>query len=279
MTQFLRPHYDTEGPFGLPMKDRQARALNALLKTLPPGDAYQPGKLVVDKATTELLPGERADVSWISTEDPDRQRDIVVAKGMSDEHFKLNPIVTMQHAYWLPPVGKSLWRKVVKDGDRRGVKAKTQYPQRPDSWSEGDDWPSDCAFTLVQAGLLNGKSIGFLPTKVRYPTDEEQQADPALRKVWRIVEEWLLLEYACVYLPAQQNAVVEAVSKGVYIPPEFLKALGLELPARPRPADVIPFTAVSEIEKALNAAVANFNPRPVVEAAVQDALDRRRGRI
>src|SRR5262245_53570664 len=142
---FLRDYYDTEGPLGLPMKDKQARALEALLKTLPreDPDLYAPGKLTVEKATTELLPGERADVSWISTEEIDRYRDIVLSRGMSDEHFKLNPIVTLQHSYWQPPVGRSLWRKAVKDGQLKGIKAKTIYPTRPDSLPEGTPWLPD----------------------------------------------------------------------------------------------------------------------------------------
>ena len=45
-------------------------------------------------------------MSWISTEDVDRSNEVVLARGMNDSQFKLNPIVTMQHAYWLPPVGK-----------------------------------------------------------------------------------------------------------------------------------------------------------------------------
>ena len=83
-------------------------------------------------------------MSWITTEDPDRSSEVVIAKGMNDSQFQLNPIVTLQHAYYLPPVGKSLWRKKAKDGDRVGIKAKTQYPQKPDSWPD-DDWPPDCA--------------------------------------------------------------------------------------------------------------------------------------
>jgi hypothetical protein len=126
---FLKPHYDTEGPFGLPMKDAQAQALEAIIKTLP--QPAEPKFVMLDKAPSELLPGERADVSWISTEDVDRDQEIVVAKGMDDSHFKLNPIVTLQHCYSLPPVGKSVWRKRYKDGDMVGVKAKTQYPKRP----------------------------------------------------------------------------------------------------------------------------------------------------
>ena len=98
--------FETEGPFGLPMRDRQARALDALVQTLPREQPYEPHKALVEKGPSELLPGERADVSWISEESIDRQGEIVVAAGMDDSHFKLNPLVTMQHAYWMPPVGR-----------------------------------------------------------------------------------------------------------------------------------------------------------------------------
>src|SRR5947209_18737386 len=162
-----------EGPLGFPMQDRQAFALEAILKALPQDDGYRYRKAVIAKGPSETLSGERSDVSWISTEDPDREGEVVLAKGMNDGQFKLNPIVTMQHAYYLPPVGKSLWRKTVKDGDSRGIKAKTQYPARPADWPEQDNWPADIAFTLIQADLLRGKSIGFLPTRVHIPDTKE----------------------------------------------------------------------------------------------------------
>src|SRR5271166_4976496 len=65
----------------------------------------EPKFVTLEKAPSELLLGERADVSWISTEDPDRDREVVIARGMDDSHFRLNPIVTLQHCYSLPPVG------------------------------------------------------------------------------------------------------------------------------------------------------------------------------
>ena len=167
------PVYGTEGPLGFPMQDRQAFALESILKALPREEAYRYRKAVVAKGPSETLTGERSDVSWISTEDPDRQGEVVIARGLNDSQFQLNPIVTMQHAYWMPPVGKSLWRKRVKDGALVGIKAKTQYHQRPDAWPADCDWPPDVAFTLVQNGLLCGKSVGFLPTKARRPTEEE----------------------------------------------------------------------------------------------------------
>src|SRR5262249_2980341 len=139
--------------------------------------------------------------------------------------------VTMQHAYWLPPVGKSLWRKTVKDGTRSGIKAKTQYAPRPESWPKEKEWPADIAFTLVQADLLRGKSIGFLPTKLHHPDHTECAAngwDP--NKTDCVIDEWLLLEYACTFLPAQQQAVVEAVSKSaITLPEELAKVMGIDL--------------------------------------------------
>jgi hypothetical protein len=270
MGAFLRQHYgDCEGPLGIPCQDRQARALEAVLQALPMDELHAPGHLVVTGATTELLPGERADVSWISTEDPDRMHEIVLAAGMNDEHFKLNPVVTLQHAYGLPPVGRSPWRRRVRDGGRAGVKAKTVYPPRPAAWTAGEPWPPDFAFPLVQSGLLCGKSIGFLPTKVRTPTDDEIRQRPGLRDVRRIIEEWVLLEYACVYFPAQPAAVVEAVTKGMALPASIREVLNL--PESPP----LPFTTLAEVERHLTRRIEAMD----VPAVAGQALDRARGRV
>src|ERR1700724_2081250 len=131
--------YGTEGPLGFPMTDKQARNPDSLLRQLPKSQEFAYKKTVLAKAATELNTGEHSDVSWISTETPDRYSHVVFAKGMNDSQFALNPIVTLNHDYTIPPVGRSLWRKVVKDGVSRGVKAKTIYPTKPDAWGE-DPW-------------------------------------------------------------------------------------------------------------------------------------------
>src|SRR5579871_4569668 len=174
MSNFLSTHYGpVEGPLGFPMSDRAAVALDTLLKSLPRTPEHEYRHLVTTKAPTEINPGERSDVSWISSESPDRTREVVIAKGMNDSQFAGNPIVTLGHAYSLPPVGKSLWRKRVRDGQRIGIKAKTAYPARPETWPAQDAWPPDQVFALIQAGLLQGKSIGFLPTAVHIPDSKE----------------------------------------------------------------------------------------------------------
>jgi hypothetical protein len=192
----------TEGPLGFPLTDRQAVALDAILKALPKDDAFRYRKTVLARGASEVLAGERSDVSWISTEDPDRMQDVVMARGMNDGQFKQNPIVTMQHDYHLPPVGKSIWRKAASDGPTRGIKAKTVYPARPTDWPQEKDWPADIAFALVQADLLRGKSIGFLPTKVHRPTKEEKSLHN-WHDVEQVIDEWLLLEYSVTFLLIQ----------------------------------------------------------------------------
>jgi hypothetical protein len=271
----LQDYGPTEGPLGFPMLDKQARALDALLKTMPKGDEFRYRKLVIDKGPTELSPGERSDVSWISTEDVDRCGDVVLAKGMNDSQFKQNPLVTFNHSYYSPPAGKSLWRKVTKDGEMKGVKAKTHYPSRPDSWPAAKDWTPDVAFTLVQADLLRGKSIGFLPTKVHIPDDKETE-----KHGWKncalVIDEWILLEYACCFLPAQQNAVVESVSKaGLSIPGAVLKALGLPETAPAATPAFIPHLLREDLEKAITLAVNQLD----IETLTRQAIDRQKGII
>ena len=261
--------YDCEGPLGIPMKDAQAQLLDGLLKTLPAEDRAIK-RIVSAKGPTEILDGERSDVSWISTEEIDREGEIVIAKGMNDASFKLNPIVTMDHGYDVPPVGRSLWRKRVKDGPLIGIKAKTLYPRMPAGWS--GDWPPDSALQLIQAGLLQGKSIGFLRLKSHAPSSHEIAALPQLANVTRIIDEWLLIEYACTFLPMNPAAVVEAVSKSA-IKPETLKRFGIEVPPP------IAFTPESELHKAIDRRISALDFEGLARRVIADGIERARGRV
>jgi hypothetical protein len=272
---FLKIYGDTEGPLGFPMKDDQAKALDAILQEHP-GHEYV--RIDSEKATTEFAEGERADVSWIQTEAMDRHGEIVLASGFRDDTYKANPIVTMNHDYTRHPVGRSLWRRKVKDGQRFGVKAKTVYPSRPMEWQE-DVWPSDHAWALVKSGLMGGKSIGFVTLKAHSPTDEEVKRRPELSKIRRIVDEWMLVEYCCCWLPVNPEACVDMVNKAI-VNPEDLKFVGLELPKPEEPkVEAIPFTPLEEIEKAVKRRLAKIDPKAFAEALWKEGYDRARGRI
>ena len=274
----LTQHYGaTVGPLNFPQTDRAARALDALLRALPHTKDYEYRKAVSGRAPTELNPGERSDVSWISTESVDRMNEVVVARGMNDSQFQGNPLVTLGHAYWMPPVGKSLWRRRVKDGSLVGIKAKTQYPPRPEAWPADEAWVPDKVLALVQAGLLQGKSIGFLPTKVHIPDEKEARRNGWGEQVALVIDEWLLLEYACVFLPANQDALVEAVSKGA-MPTDFLAACGFADSHQPSLTS-LPFTPWEEIEKAIEREIAAIDFAALTRSIIQESYDRARGRV
>jgi hypothetical protein len=276
MSNFLPQYGTTEGPLGLPMRDKQAKAIETILKAIPQEDR-ELRRLVTAKAPDEVIDGERADVSWISSESPDRENEIVMARGMNDSQFAANPLVTMQHCYWSPPVGKSMWRKRAKGSDGTpGIKAKTLYPTKPDGFPE-DEWPPDCAFALIQAGMLPGKSIGFITLKSHAPSSHEIAALPNLATVRRIIDEWLLLEYACVYLPMNPDALVLAASKGIKVPATWLpKTLGTS-PVVQDNSPSIPFTPMAEVEAAVKRSLAAFNINP--KDVVENAINKLKGRV
>ena len=77
--------------------------------------------------------------------------------------------------------------------------------------------------------MMQGKQVGFIRLKSHSASSHEIAADPATAKVSRVIDEWLLIEYAVTFLPMNQAALVEAVSKSG-IAPERLATLGIEVP-------------------------------------------------
>lgn len=260
----------TQGPLGFPLPDRAARRLDALLRRLPQAPEHRYRHLVSTRGNDEVNTAQRWDVSWISTESVDRVGEVVLASGMDDSQYRLNPLVTLGHDYQLPPVGSCAWRRRASEGGRIGVKARTDYPPRPDDWPADAPWLPDQVLALVRAGLLRGKSIGFLPLRVHAPSRKESEAN-GWGDARLVIDEWLLLEYACVSLPANQHALVEAVAKGDLLR-SARTALRLDAPA------TVAFTPMDEIQTALTRRLATALP-DAVGRAVAAAVARRRGRV
>jgi hypothetical protein len=86
-----------------------------------------------------------------------------------------------------------------------------------------------------------------------------------------IIEEWLLAEYACCYLPMQPNAVVETVSKAV--PPAWAELLGLP------PTPSVAFTSLASIEAAARRIFERATQADVLEGACARAWGKARGRV
>lgn len=209
-----------EGVFGIPMKEEVARAVEALMKTLP--KECRKYRKTVALPHVELVSGERADISTISTDSLDRDGEVVFPSGIDTKHFMKNPAVYFAHRTDELPVGRAQWIKLVG----QDLKSKTVYANRPKEW-EGS-WFPDAVWAMVQQEILKGKSIGFLATKIRSPTSEEIGNRPEWKNCNAIIENCLLLEYSVAPLPANQDALVDAVAKGI-CDKSFLPRFGIDL--------------------------------------------------
>lgn len=208
---FLECYGDCTGPLDFPMKSADAKELETILDT----GEYSPIKKF-HNGFEAFLPGENADVSVISVEEVDRDGEVVLADGLDFSQFQKNPVVTYNHNYTIPPVGKSLWQKRVSNL----WKAKTQYARRPENHPKDAEWFPDTIFHMVKDGMMSGKSIGGLK-KTREATNDERVKYPGVK---RIVEKALLFEYAVVPIGCCPSAITEAISKSLLkLPEEILK--------------------------------------------------------
>src|SRR5262249_41948413 len=156
--------------------------------------------------------GDRSDVSWITVQETDYEGELIIAKGVMDEIYRMNPIVAMNHRYDLPAAGRSIWRKSARNGELEGIKAKTLYPARPAYLAPEGEWAPDSVWEMIKAGLLLGKSVGIVPVEVREPTPEEEARHPGVKQV---IARSQLIEYSVCAVPVQKLALVESVSKSV----------------------------------------------------------------
>lgn len=236
--------YGTEGPLGLPMADGMAREIEGLLKGLNSDcralveKAGGPLRIKRSPEKFELLPGERADVSLVTTDSVDRDKEVVLPRGGDWKSWlKGGGVVTWAHDYSALPVGRGLWIKAVEE-PANGWLAKTRYTPRPEGWPSTEGWFPDAVFHFVQEGI-RGKSIGFIPTDVSRPTEDEIVKRPELAAVSWVIRKWIGLEYAVAPVQSNPDAVVIGVSKakakGLFIPQTIFDALDVQIPDGPDP--------------------------------------------
>lgn len=254
------------------MRDSVARAVESLLAARPKGEEWEYRRTRATPFATELVEGERCDVSVISSPALDRDREIVVATGIDLTQFRSNPVVTFAHRYDELPVGRCLWIK--HEGDR--LKAKTRYTPRPTDWK--GDWLPDAIWHMVKCGDLNGKSIGFLPLDGGPPTADEIKRFPQWKEAKWVYRKSMLLEYAVAPVQSNPDALVEAVSKGM-ISTDALAKLGLSPPNVDRPRKFPRILSFSDLSDSFDDALAaELSSRDLPRLAV-DLFERRLGRV
>ena len=161
------------------------------------------------KLTTK--PGERSVIARISTTSVDRDGDVLLPSGVDLRDFKKNPVVLFMHEGKKLPVGTA--PLIVRKPD--SIIAKVMFAERPDTLPDAQEFVPDTVFSMFQQGVLRAFSVGFMLDKARVPTPDDVRRFG--RTVKQVITKWRLLEFSVVSVPANQDALAEAVSKG-YVP-------------------------------------------------------------
>lgn len=211
-----------ESIIGVMLPEPIAREIEEIYKSIP-SDCKQ----LITKSYTPLYqfePGERAEVSIISSITPDYSNEVVLPDGVDLDKYRSHMRVLWNHNRNQPPIAKCLWLKAYKDT----IRAKTVYPEKVDKAVE-DEWFVDSIWDMVRSGLLPGKSISFLPVKPkRDPLPEELETHPEWKGcgVW---DDVVMVEYSVVPIGCNPSAIVEYVNTKSLSLDKF-SALGFSLP-------------------------------------------------
>ena len=136
-----------------------------------------------------------------STEEVDRDGEVIEAAGWDLRNFKKNPVITYAHDYRALPIGKApkIW---VSEGK---LKNHVEFPPI------GTYEFADVVRRLVEGGFLRSESVGFKP----YPDGIVEEDGDGIKKPRRRYTKQELLEIAIVPVPSNPNALIEAKMKGI----------------------------------------------------------------
>lgn len=151
-------------------------------------------------AIVEVTPGEERRLTFtISTENPDRERDVIDVRGWDLGPYSRNGVVTWAHDYTAPPIARAT--RVWIEG--ASLKAIAEFVPK-------DVYPfADMVYQLYRQGFLSATSVGFRPLEWNY--NEERKGIDFKRQE--------LLEFACVPVPANAECLVEARAAGIDVGP------------------------------------------------------------
>lgn len=154
---------------------------------------------------------EKVVVGSASTRDMDRDNEIVLPQGINTDQYLKNPVLLWNHNWSGMPIGSTIDLKKTK----KGLITKSKLA---DTSLANDIW------TLVKGGHLRTYSIGFIPTKIYHKSHNGfGEYVEKLRQEWEldkkeldglnsIILKSILLENSMVSIPANPNALVQAIS-------------------------------------------------------------------
>lgn len=161
--------------------------------------------------------GERTVRFKISSEVVDRDGDILIAEGCDFSNYEKNPVFLPFHEYNEFPLGKVV-NYFVED---KAIYADVYFPTVEELSTDEKSVSEkaklvDFTYHCYKTGMLNAVSVGFLIQ------DYEENKETG----GYIVKKWELLEFSAVSVPANQEAVTQAVKS---FGEDFVKKIGMEV--------------------------------------------------
>ena len=171
-------------------------------------DASEVQKLC-KKANIDFKEGyeERVIQYTCSDESVDRYGDVIKQKGWMLDNYKKNPVILTFHDYAKFPIGASI-KTFVEDKQLKMWILFADEETSPDA---------EKAFKLAKAGFIKAGSVGFMPVESRSPDEKEREA-LGITNPWGVIyEKSDLMEFSLCGVPANPNAVQDAIKKGIDI--------------------------------------------------------------
>lgn len=163
----------------------------------------------------------------ISSENPDRDKDVIEMAGWDLKNFKTNPVVQWAHSHAQPAIATS--KRTVKDGEF--LIGTPKFPE------EGVYPFADMIFNLYAADILRAASVGMLPKK--YAWNEDRRGYDFMKHE--------LLEFSLCNVPANPEALRRAKGLGIDIAP--LKEWAIKVLDEDTPGIWIPMTKIQHALK------------------------------
>lgn len=151
---------------------------------------------------------ERTMDGVISTEAVDRDREVVVARGLDFTGYRKNPVVLYMHDPF-STIGKCSNGPTLRKRNKvTEVVATTEFAETK---------LAEEVFALVDGKFVRGISIGMDPSTMKRtpPTEMEIRKRPYWAGARAVVREADIIEYSFCSIPANADALTEAVSKGM----------------------------------------------------------------
>jgi HK97 family phage prohead protease len=158
----------------------------------------------------------------ITTHAIDRDQDVVIPSGMNSKEYEANPVLLYSH-----DPNKPIGKMVMMRRGESSIDADFVLAPRPDT-HEGE-WLPDTVGALMKFGALKGVSIGYMPVDGGMRSANKADASKYGDGVKRVYSKWKLLEVSVVSIPSNQEALINAVSKGI-VSKASLAALGCNVP-------------------------------------------------